>query len=149
MSTDIALMAHLMRRAGFGANREEIERRAAVGYDATVEELLNPETMSPSDRLEFLRYHPHFWKPITSSGMGGAGWAGLLHHRAGWCHGLGWHHLLCLCLHHLLVVCLLVHHLLVRLLLHLRLVLAAVRAACREHLAAATGKQCHCRTEKE
>jgi len=74
MSTDIALMAHLMRRAGFGANREEIERRAAVGYDATVEELLNPETTSPSDRLEFLRYHPHFWKPITSSGMGGAGW---------------------------------------------------------------------------
>ena len=74
MSTDIALMAHLMRRAGFGASREEIERRAAVGYDATVEELLNPETMSPSDRLEFLRYHPHFWKPITSSGMGGAGW---------------------------------------------------------------------------
>ncbi len=26
--TDIALMAHLMRRAGFGAVREEVERRA-------------------------------------------------------------------------------------------------------------------------
>jgi hypothetical protein len=74
MSTDIALMAHLMRRAGFGENREEIERRASIGYDATVEELLNPQTVTPSDRLEFLRYHPHFWKPITSSGMGGAGW---------------------------------------------------------------------------
>ena len=37
---DIALMAHLMRRAGFGANREELEDRAAKGYEATVEELL-------------------------------------------------------------------------------------------------------------
>ena len=28
---DIALMAHLMRRAGFGASREELERRVAKG----------------------------------------------------------------------------------------------------------------------
>ena len=40
---DIALMAHLMRRAGFGAAYEELERRAAQGYEATVEELLHPE----------------------------------------------------------------------------------------------------------
>ena len=39
----IELMAHLMRRAGFGADRDELERRAAVGYEATVDELLNPE----------------------------------------------------------------------------------------------------------
>ena len=37
---DIELMAHLMRRAGFGATREELELRAAKGYEATVEELL-------------------------------------------------------------------------------------------------------------
>ena len=42
-SEDIALMAHLMRRAGFGASREELEARAAKGYEATVEELLNPK----------------------------------------------------------------------------------------------------------
>ena len=42
-SEDIALMAHLMRRAGFGASREELEARAARGYEATVEELVNPE----------------------------------------------------------------------------------------------------------
>ena len=71
---DIALMAHLMRRAGFGATREELEVRAAKGYDATVEELLNPEEQEPSDRLEFLRYHPGYWKPITSPGMGSAAW---------------------------------------------------------------------------
>ena len=41
---DIALMAHLMRRAGFGATYEELESRTAKGYDATVEELLHPET---------------------------------------------------------------------------------------------------------
>ena len=40
---DIALMAHLMRRAGFGAQYDELEARAAKGYEATVEELLHPE----------------------------------------------------------------------------------------------------------
>ena len=40
---DIALMAHLMRRAGFGAPYDEVEARAAKGYEATVEELLHPE----------------------------------------------------------------------------------------------------------
>ena len=46
---NIALMAHLMRRAGFDASREEIETRAAQGYDATVEELLNPESQPGID----------------------------------------------------------------------------------------------------
>ena len=39
---DTRLIAHLMRRAGFGATREEIEAYAARGYDATVEELIDP-----------------------------------------------------------------------------------------------------------
>src|SRR6516164_10368133 len=72
-SEDIALMAHLMRRAGFGASREELEARAARGYEATVEELLHP-TAEPVDRYEFLRYLPAFWKPVTSPGMGMAAW---------------------------------------------------------------------------
>ena len=71
---DIELMAHLMRRAGFGATRDELETRAAQGYEATVEELLNPETVEGPDRLDFLRYQPGFWKPPTSAGMGGAIW---------------------------------------------------------------------------
>ena len=41
---DIALMAHLLRRAGFGASRDEIETKAAQGYDSVVEQLLNPAT---------------------------------------------------------------------------------------------------------
>ena len=40
---DVALMAHLMRRAGFGAQYDELETRAAKGYEATVEELLHPD----------------------------------------------------------------------------------------------------------
>ena len=71
---ELALMAHLMRRAGFGASRNELETRTERGYDETVEELLNPETQQSADRLEFLRYHPGFWKPITSPGMGAATW---------------------------------------------------------------------------
>ena len=71
---DLALMAHLMRRAGFGAGREELEARVSRGYDATVEELLNPEGQQPSDRYQFLRYHPGYWKPVTSPGMGSAVW---------------------------------------------------------------------------
>jgi hypothetical protein len=72
-SKDIALMAHLMRRAGFGASRDELEARTAKGYEATVEELLNPDA-EPVDRYEFLRYQPGFWKPVTSPGMGMAAW---------------------------------------------------------------------------
>ncbi len=74
IAQDIALMAHLMRRAGFGASRDELEARAARGYEATVEELLNPDSQEGSDRLDFLRYQPGFWKPPTSAGMGGAVW---------------------------------------------------------------------------
>ena len=42
MSEDTRLIAHLMRRAGFGAPRDEIEACAAKGYDETVEEILDP-----------------------------------------------------------------------------------------------------------
>ena len=72
-SEDIALMAHLMRRAGFGAGRGELETRATKGYEATVRELLNAEGES-ADRLEFLRYQPGHLRPITSPGTGGAPW---------------------------------------------------------------------------
>ena len=39
---EISLLAHLMRRAGFGARRDELEQYQAQGYDATVDWLLNP-----------------------------------------------------------------------------------------------------------
>ena len=56
---DIALMAHLMRRAGFGATRDELERYVSKGYEATVEELLHPESAPPAldDEDIIKRYH--------------------------------------------------------------------------------------------
>jgi uncharacterized protein (DUF1800 family) len=60
MSTqEMALMAHLLRRAGFGATRDEVERYVAQGYEATVEELLHPEHASSALADEDLirRYH--------------------------------------------------------------------------------------------
>ena len=56
---DLALMAHLLRRAGFGASRQEVEKYAALGYEATVEELLHPEDAPPALEDEDLirRYH--------------------------------------------------------------------------------------------
>ena len=41
--TDLALVAHLMRRAGFGASRAELERLAEKDYAEIVEDLLHPE----------------------------------------------------------------------------------------------------------
>ena len=52
------LFAHLMRRAGFGATRGELEGYISKGYEATVEELLNPgEEQRLSDYL-VRRFHP-------------------------------------------------------------------------------------------
>ena len=55
---DIALMAHLMRRAGFGATYGELEARAAKGYEATVEELLHPEQQPDLEYDVMLRHYP-------------------------------------------------------------------------------------------
>ncbi|MCH8350172.1 MAG: DUF1800 domain-containing protein, partial [Chloroflexi bacterium] len=41
-NSDVELIAHLMRRAGFGATRDQLDAYAAKGYEATAEELLNP-----------------------------------------------------------------------------------------------------------
>ena len=56
-TADLQLMAHLMRRAGFGANRSQIEAYAAKGYDETVRELLNPESRSEMGDDLIRRYH--------------------------------------------------------------------------------------------
>ena len=54
---DISLIAHLVRRAGFGATREELEAYAARGYDAMVEELLHPETVPDIEEDILSRYY--------------------------------------------------------------------------------------------
>ena len=54
---DVRLMTHLLRRAGFGATPDELDRAMARGYDATVDELLNPDhpDVIPDDLIR--RYH--------------------------------------------------------------------------------------------
>ena len=44
--TDVELIAHLLRRASFGASRDEIEACAERGYDATLDDLINPPDTS-------------------------------------------------------------------------------------------------------
>ena len=70
---DIALMAHLMRRAGFGADRDELEARVARGYEATVEELLDPEAhgIPELDTDELFRMTPGFKVPANPENMSG------------------------------------------------------------------------------
>ena len=58
MDNDIRLIAHLMRRAGFGANREQIGMHANAGYHNTVEALLNPSEEDRMDDHLIRRFHP-------------------------------------------------------------------------------------------
>lgn len=62
---DIALMAHLMRRAGFGAQHHELEARTAKGYEATVEELLHPESHSNGMDLDLAERYFTEWSHFT------------------------------------------------------------------------------------
>ena len=54
-----AELAHLMRRAGFGATTEELDRFESMGYEATVDELVNPPEEQPAGEMALLlRYMP-------------------------------------------------------------------------------------------
>ena len=48
---DLALVAHLMRRAGFGASRAELDLLAAKGYEAVVDDLRTPKGSPLSTRI--------------------------------------------------------------------------------------------------
>ena len=63
-------MAHLLRRAGFGATPDELDQAMEAGYDVTVEELLDPgpPDVLPEDLIR--RYH------IDQSELRGSGAAG-------------------------------------------------------------------------
>ncbi|MDE2893604.1 MAG: DUF1800 domain-containing protein [Chloroflexota bacterium] len=59
MSGDqLELMAHLMRRVGVGARRDELEQLAARPYEEVVEELLHPEAFTDPDQDVIERYLP-------------------------------------------------------------------------------------------
>jgi uncharacterized protein (DUF1800 family) len=54
---ELELIAHLMRRAGFGATRSELDSYLARGYEETVDDLLNPPERSAMPDDVIRRYH--------------------------------------------------------------------------------------------
>ena len=67
---DCELIAHLLRRASFGAGKEAIEICAENGYSKTVQELLYPSNTN-SMPLDLIRRH----HPEQSAGFESAGTA--------------------------------------------------------------------------
>ena len=68
VNQEFALMAHLMRRAGFGAPFEELQARTAKGYEATVEELLQPDKQPDMERDIMMRYKTEW---VSQAGLEG------------------------------------------------------------------------------
>ncbi len=56
-TADLQLLAHLMRRAGFGASRARLESIAERGYDAAVDALLHPADRGEMSDHMIRRYH--------------------------------------------------------------------------------------------
>ncbi|MCH7734036.1 MAG: DUF1800 family protein, partial [Chloroflexi bacterium] len=73
-SKDVQLMAHLMRRAGFGASRERLDELAGQGYDEVVEGLLDA-VERPTRFTDNLvrRYHPEY-SGMMGNQSAGANW---------------------------------------------------------------------------
>ena len=78
---DIELVGHLMRRAGFGATREQLQAYAAHGYEATVERLLDHSSEQRMGDDLIRRFHPEL------SGM-----LGTLGSGENWLYRMGHHH---------------------------------------------------------
>ena len=57
-NSDLALKAHLMRRAGFGATRGELEELAEKSYEEIVEDLLHPERVADLNEDYLRRFNP-------------------------------------------------------------------------------------------
>ncbi len=55
-SKELSQMAHLMRRAGFGASRSELDELVAKGYENVVDDLVNPERLPDIDEDILERY---------------------------------------------------------------------------------------------
>src|SRR5215216_552674 len=58
--TDLELMGHLFRRAGFGATRDELEAALAKEYEAMLDALLDPEQAPDLEEDLLFRSFPDF-----------------------------------------------------------------------------------------
>ena len=57
-TNELALKAHLLRRAGFGASRSELESISEKSYEEIVEDLVHPERFEEIDEDYLKRYNP-------------------------------------------------------------------------------------------
>ncbi|NQW18329.1 MAG: DUF1800 domain-containing protein [Chloroflexi bacterium] len=73
MTSEKALMAHLMRRAGFGASSEELDRLVEQGYDETVEQLLDVDRPNRMSDNLIRRYHSEY-SGMMGNLSAGANW---------------------------------------------------------------------------
>jgi len=73
-ATDLSLMAHLLRRAGFGSDREELERYASKSYEDVVDDLVNPEKFGEVEDEILTRYYPHLHGGIESPASWNGRW---------------------------------------------------------------------------
>src|SRR5437762_2689068 len=58
--SQLELMGHLFRRAGFGATRDELAAALAQGYEATLEEFLHPARVPDLEEDLLFRSFPDF-----------------------------------------------------------------------------------------
>lgn len=72
--TDIALLAHLYRRAGFGATRSQLEQTASRPYEDIVEDLVNPERLPEPDDELIRRFYPHLAANKDNPGVWNGRW---------------------------------------------------------------------------
>ncbi len=63
--TDRGLVAHLMRRAGFGATQDELDELTAKPYEQMVDDLLHPERFPEVDDILLRRYYLELNNPDT------------------------------------------------------------------------------------
>tara|TARA_B100000959_G_scaffold287348_1_gene371327 strand:+ start:2729 stop:4144 length:1416 start_codon:yes stop_codon:yes gene_type:complete len=73
-STDLSLMAHLLRRAGFGSDRAELERYTARSYEDVVDDLLNPERFAEPEDEVLTRFYPHLHAAIDNPAVWNGRW---------------------------------------------------------------------------
>mgnify|MGYP001475083862 FL=1 len=55
-SSDVKLMAHLLRRAGFGATKEQLDQYISIGYEGVVDSLIDNEDSSRINNALVRRY---------------------------------------------------------------------------------------------
>ena len=67
---DVMLMAHLLRRVGFGAPKSELEEYVALGYEQTVDLLLQPNEPDQINDALVRRYFPDQSVPHESNSAG-------------------------------------------------------------------------------